>query len=244
MLSSIISAPDFLEQSFDVINPYFFDSDSGRWIAKKALSFYNEYRTLPTLEYFKIELSQETDDSLRAGTIELLRKVVTKVTDTDAEYVRDKFLDFARNQSLKSAIIKSVDLLQSGDYDKIKTVVDHALRSGQPKEIGLNWSEDVEARLARISRDTVPTGWDVIDAITGGGLGGGELGVIAAPSGIGKSWALSTIGANALRKGKRVVHYTLELNENYVGIRYDTIFTGIEPGKIPDNVDVVKNVVS
>lgn len=102
VLSSIISAPDFLEQSFDVINPYFFDSDSGRWIAKKALSFYNEYRTLPTLEYFKIELSQETDDSLRAGTIELLRKVVTKVTDTDAEYVRDKFLDFARNQSLKS----------------------------------------------------------------------------------------------------------------------------------------------
>ena len=97
--------------------------------------------------------------------------MVTKVTDTDAEYVRDKFLDFARNQSLKSAIIKSVDLLQSGDYDKIKTVVDHALRSGQPKEIGLNWSEDVEARLARISRDTVPTGWDVIDAITGGGLG-------------------------------------------------------------------------
>ena len=39
VLSSIISAPDFLEQSFDVINPYFFDSDSGRWIAKKALSF-------------------------------------------------------------------------------------------------------------------------------------------------------------------------------------------------------------
>lgn len=244
VLSSIISAPDFLEQSFDIINPYFFDSDSGKWIARKALSFYNEYRTLPTLEYFKIELSQETDDSLRAGTIELLRKVVTKVTDSDAQYVRDKFLDFARNQSLKSAIIKSVDLLQSGDYDKIKTVVDHALRSGQPKEIGLNWSEDVEARLARISRDTVPTGWDVIDAITGGGLGGGELGVIAAPSGIGKSWALSTIGANALRKGKRVVHYTLELNENYVGIRYDTIFTGIEPGKIPDNVDAVKDVVS
>lgn len=244
VLASIISAPDFLEQSFDIINPYFFDSDSGKWITKKALSYYNEYRTLPTLEYFKVELSHESSESLRAGTIELLRKVITKVTDSDAEYIRDKFLDFARNQSLKSAIIKSVDLLQSGDYNAIKTVVDNALRSGQPKDIGLNWSEDVAGRLARIARDTVATGWDVIDSITGGGLGPGELGVIAAPAGIGKSWALSTIGAHALRKGKRVVHYTLELNENYVGIRYDTIFTGIEPGKIPENVDVVADIVS
>jgi len=243
VLASVISAPEFLEQSFDIINPYFFDSDSGRWVAKKALTYYNEYRTLPTLEYFKIELTTETDDTLRAGIVEILRKVVTKVKDTDLDYVRDRFLDFARNQSLKSAIIKSVDLLQEGKYDSIKSLVDNALRSGQPKHIGLNWSEDVEARLQRVSRDTVPTGWDVVDAITGGGLAGGELGVIAAPSGIGKSWALSTIGANALRNGKCVVHYTLELNENYVGIRYDTIFTGIEPGNIPDNVEQVKTVV-
>jgi len=54
--------------------------------------------------------------------------------------------------------------------------------------------------------------------------------------------AVSTIGANALRKGKKVVHYTLELNENYVGIRYDTIFTGIEPGKIPDNIDTDQRI--
>lgn len=243
VLASVISAPEFLEQSFDVINPYFFDSDSGRWVAKKALTYYSEYRTLPTLEYFKIELTNETDDTLRAGIVEMLRKVVTKVKDTDLDYVRDKFLDFARNQSLKSAIIKSVDLLQEGKYDSIKTLVDHALRSGQPKHIGHDWAEDVDERLMHVSRNTVATGWDVIDAITGGGLAGGELGVIAAPSGIGKSWALSTIGANALRNGKKVVHYTLELNENYVGIRYDTIFTGIEPGKIPENIDTVKNLV-
>jgi len=244
VLASVISAPEFLEQSFDIINPYFFDSDSGRWVARKALSYYNEYRTLPTLEYFKIEMTTETDDSLRAGVVELLRKVVTKVTDTDLDYVRDTFLDFARNQSLKSAIVKSVDLLNDGKYDSIKTLIDAALRSGQPKHIGHLWNEDVDARLNHVARNTVPTGWDVIDAITGGGLGGGELGVIAAPSGIGKSWALSTIGANAIRHGKTVIHYTLELNENYVGIRYDTIFTGIEPGKIPEHKQEVKDIIT
>jgi replicative DNA helicase len=60
-----------------------------------------------------------------------------------------------------------------------------------------------------------------------GGLAPGELGVVMAPAGIGKSWLLINIGANAMKAGKTVVHYTLELNENYVGQRYDSVVTGI-----------------
>ena len=60
-----------------------------------------------------------------------------------------------------------------------------------------------------------------------GGLGAGELGVVVAPAGIGKSWVLSAMGAYAISQGLNVVHYTLELNEAYVGLRYDSIFTGI-----------------
>jgi len=130
-----------------------------------------------------------------------------------------------------------------GRYSDIKTLVDAALKSGQPRNIGHDWKKDIELRLAGQSRNTVATGWDAIDTLIGGGLAAGELGVIAAPSGIGKSWALATIGANAARNGKRVVYYTLELNENYVGLRFDTIFTGIEPSSIPDNADSVRLTV-
>jgi replicative DNA helicase len=35
----------------------------------------------------------------------------------------------------------------------------------------------------------------------------------------------------------------LELNENYVGLRFDTIFTGIEPNNIPSNADSVRRTV-
>jgi replicative DNA helicase len=38
---------------------------------------------------------------------------------------------------------------------------------------------------------------------------------------------LAAIGANSMKKGKHIVHYSLELNEAYVGLRYDSIFTGI-----------------
>jgi hypothetical protein len=77
-----------------------------------------------------------------------------------------------------------------------------------------------------------------------GGLGPGELGVIVAPSGIGKSWILASIGASAMKRGLNTMHYTLELNENYVGLRYDCCFTGINFQDIKKNVDVVKKKLS
>ena len=60
-----------------------------------------------------------------------------------------------------------------------------------------------------------------------GGLGKGELGVIVAPAGVGKTWCLQAIGASAVKLGLSVIHYTLELNLSYVGLRYDTVFSGI-----------------
>jgi replicative DNA helicase len=243
VLAGLFSSPDFLQQSLDVLNPKFFESDAGQWIVDTTIDYYSSYKTVPTLEVFKVELDRINDDVLKLAVKEQLRAAFQRKNDNDLDYVKDSFLDFAKNQAIKSAIIKSVDLLQAAKYGEIKGIIDKALKAGQPRNIGHNWKMDIATRLAGISRMTIPTGWEPIDLITGGGLGGGELGVIAAPSGIGKSWALATIGANAARAGKRVVYYTLELNENYVGLRYDTIFTGIEPGSIPQHPEVVKEMV-
>jgi len=240
----MLNSPEFLAQSFDVINPNFFELDASKWIVQTTLEYFNDYKTLPTLEVFKVEMNNNVkDDTLRTSIVEQLRGVFQRMKDNDLDYIKDSFLDFAKNQTLKSAIIKSVDLLQMGQYNEIKTIIDGAMRSGQPKTVGHDWKKDIELRLSKISRNTIATGWDIVDSVIGGGLAGGELGVIIAPSGIGKSWALATIGANAAKAGKRVVYYTLELNENYVGLRYDTIYTGIEPGNIPNNPDAVRNIV-
>jgi len=243
VLASILSSADFLQQSLDVLNPNFFENDAGKWIVEETVTYFAEYKSIPTLEVFKIELEKEKDDVLKVAVKEQLRTAFQRKNDEDLDYVKDSFLDFAKNQALKSAIVKSVDLLQIGQYGEIKTLIDGAMRAGQPRNIGHNWKEDIAMRLAGVSRICVPTGWDAIDMLTGGGLAAGELGVIAAPSGIGKSWALATIGANAAKAGKRVVHYTLELNENYVGLRYDTIFTGIEPGSITSHPEKVEAMV-
>jgi replicative DNA helicase len=72
-----------------------------------------------------------------------------------------------------------------------------------------------------------------------GGLGPGELGVVMAPSGIGKSWFLSKIACSALQRGIDVLHYTLELSESYVGQRYTTILTNIGTSEHKDRKEEV-----
>lgn len=243
VLANLLSSQEFLQQSLDVLNPKFFESDAGQWIVERTIEYFTDYKSLPTLEVFKVELDKQKDDVLKIAVKEQLRTAFQRKNDEDLQYVKDSFLDFAKNQALKSAIIKSVDLLQLGRYSEIKSLVDTALKSGQPRNIGHDWKKDINIRLTGQSRNTIATGWDAIDVLIGGGLAFGELGVIAAPSGIGKSWALATIAANAARAGKRVVYYTLELNENYVGLRFDTIFTGIEPNNIPLHAEQVQQAV-
>lgn len=54
------------------------------------------------------------------------------------------------------------------------------------------------------------------------------------------SWILQSIGANALKAGYNVAHYTLELNESYTALRYDSLITGISLDKLSLHQDIIK----
>jgi replicative DNA helicase len=244
---ALLTDRPFTEQSFDVINPAYFESDANKWIVEKIYWYFNQYKTVPTLEVLKRESDKvEKDDVLRAAVVEQLKNVfyVQKSNPDDLKYIQNELLTFAKNQAIKSAVLKSADLLQSGQYDQIKAIIDKAMHAGAERNVGHIYSEDLELRISKVARNVVVTPWECINAITDGGLGAGELGCVIAPSGIGKSWILCAIGAAAMLAGKKVAHYTFELSETYVGLRYDTIFTGIESNKVKDHKELVKEKIA
>jgi replicative DNA helicase len=191
------------------------------------MTYYEKYRTAPTAEVFKSELIQVEDKVLKSTIADSLKESAKYKESTDGEYVKSTTLEFCKNQKMKVAIIESVDLLKSGKYDLIKKKVDNALKAGTDKDIGHDYIIDIAARYEEGARNCVSTGWNVVDDITNGGLAAGELGVIIAPAGGGKSWGLVSVAANAVKAGKRVVYYTLELNQFYVARRFDAYFTNI-----------------
>ena len=240
-ISGLISDKPFMERINDIVDPRSFEVDAHQWIVKAALKYFLHHKELPTLTVFSVEVEKIETETLKNSVVSQLRLVFNKITDTDLIYVKEQFLEFCRNQTLKNAIMESVDHLKNGHYEKIKSVVDHAMKAGMERNIGHDYMADIEKRMSIMARNTINTKWQVIDQLMDGGLASGELGVITACAGSGKSWVLAKIGAEAMKQGKNVLHFTLELNENYVGLRYDACFTGIDFQNIRNNVGVVKD---
>lgn len=244
VLSLLIKDYEFVQKTFDIVEPDYFESDARKWVARTIIEYFQTYRKLPTATVFMTEVDKITNDVHKVAVKAELRTIQMHVTDDDLEYVKDKFLQFCKNQTLKSAIFDSVDLLEAHKYDDIKVLIDAAMRAGSDRNFGHDYKKDIEIRLSDEARPTIAIPWDCINTIMDGGLAPGELGIVAAPSGAGKSWMLTSIGAAAMKKGLKVIHFTLELNDNYTGLRYDTIFTGIEPKELRNNKEKVKKIIS
>jgi len=232
IIASLLSDKKFIQTIIDILKPSMFDSDSNKWLVKSIQDYYFEYKKQPTLEVLKCSIEEMDNDVLKSGVVEKLRETWKHIEASDLDFVQKKTLDFCKNQTLKNAILESVNLLENKDYDGIKTIIDDAMKAGTTKDLGHDYLESFKARLEESSRITVGTPWDVVNDIMDGGLGAGELGVIVAPAGIGKSWTLQSLGSSVLKNKGVVVHYTLELNENYVGLRYDSIFSGVTTANI------------
>ena len=243
IITSLITDVKFIQTISDILSSSMFDSDSNKWLVKEIKKYYLEYKKQPTLEVLKYKIEEIDNDVLKTGVVEKLRDVWKNVESTDLEFVQSETLNFCKNQTLKSAILESVERLQNKDYDGIKSIIDEAMKAGSSRDLGHDYISSLETRLEESARETVKTPWDIINDVMDGGLGAGELGVVVAPAGIGKSWTLQALGGDALKKGKVVVHYTLELNENYVGLRYDSIFSGVTTANIKYYKEDVKEKI-
>ena len=243
IITSLLLNNKFIKTVYDILEVSYFDADSNKFLIKEIKKYFDKYKIPPTMEAMKVMIDELDNDVLKTSVVDSLRNAWNHRESPDLEFVQEKTLEFCRNQVIKKAIMDSVELLDTQQYEKIKGVIDTAMRAGVERDIGHEYITGLEERLSQQSRNCVPTKWDSVNEIMDGGLAGGELGVIVAPAGIGKSWTLQAIGADAVRQGKTVIHYTLELNAQYVGLRYDTIFTGQPTANLQYHKDEVSKKI-
>ena len=242
VLSSLLNHKDFLTNIHDILSEDYFDNQSHKWVISEILKYYDKYHTTPSMDVLKIELQKIENEVLALGIKNELG-LAYKVNEDDVEYVQEEFSAFCKNQQLKKALLGSVDLLKMGDYDSIKNLIGNALKAGQDKNIGHEYKKDIESRYREDHRTTISTPWEKINDLLQGGLGNGDFGLIFGNPGGGKSWSLVALGGFAVRAGYNVLHYTLELGEQYVGRRYDSFFTKIPVDKITNSREKVEDII-
>ena len=123
-IASLMVNQSFLEQVHDILDEKHYDSDSLKWIVKECKKYFDEYRKCITLDVFKVKTSEVENDILKIAIIENLKEVMRYLDAPDLEFIQDQTLDFFKNQTLKNAILQSVDILEAkGDYDSIKNII-------------------------------------------------------------------------------------------------------------------------
>ena len=233
----ILQDRSFCDQLLEVFDVEFLELKHLRVFIQQIVEYKKEYEVHPSYQTMISVLRANMDDESEAIKLQV-RDYFARIYKSDMgvdgeEYIKKTALDFCKKQKLKEAMIKSVKLLQNSSFDEIAEEINSALKLGADNNFGYDYIKDFEERFIYRPRHPVTSGWDHIDEICEGGLGQGELGVVIAPTGAGKSMALVHLGAEAIKSGKNVVHYTLELGSTVIASRYDSCMTKVPLKELP-----------
>lgn len=191
--------------------------------------YVEEHNVMPTLEIVNAACSSDF-------------KHTPDLKDEHFDWLLNDFETFIRHKGLEKAILESADLLEKGEYGPVEDMIKRAVQVGLQKDMGTDYFHDPRARLMKIKdkNGQVSTGWDNLDKILFGGFNRGELNIFAGGSGAGKSLFLANLGCNWALQGLNVVYLTLELSEELVSMRVDSMLTGIPTREVFKNLDDVE----
>jgi KaiC/GvpD/RAD55 family RecA-like ATPase len=166
---------------------------------------------------------------------------IPNVTPDHHNWFMNEFETFCRHKALEKAIIESTDLLEKQDYGTVENKIKDASQVGLVKDLGLDYFENPKERLEWIKAQAgaISTGWKAIDQKLYGGVNRGEMSIFAGGSGAGKSLFLQNFAVNWVLAGYNVVYISLELSEQLISMRLDSMVSGYGVKEVMKNISDV-----
>lgn len=238
IVSFLVRDENFFQANLELIKPEFFETEFNQCISSAAIDLFIKSKTFPD----KNAVCNASLNSLRNYSSSKKNGKALEEFKGHQEHLfslalpqkgilQEEIVDFARNQAFKIAMINSMEDLREGKYERAAGRLNEALNVGTDSiNLGVDYFTDLVDRFETpldTTRNPVPTGIKKLDICMNGGLDGGCLGVFMAPPKFGKTTALVNIGFGALMRGKRVLHYTLEISEKKTAMRYDARISGL-----------------
>ena len=226
-LKFLISDPELFARCQNIVQPEYFNMKY-RNAVKLFISHSTDFNSIPTPEQVSAASGVQIEP-------------IPNVTPDHHEWFLKEFETFCRHKALEKAIIESTDLLENQDYGSVENKIKEASQVGLVKDLGLEYFEDPKARLQWIKDQSgaISTGWKGIDHKLYGGLNRGEMTIFAGGSGAGKSLFLQNFGVNWALAGLNVVYISLELSEQLISMRLDSMVSGFAVKEVMRNMDDV-----
>jgi replicative DNA helicase len=215
LIEYLISSPDTFTLCKSIIKADYFDPEFRKTVAF-IHDYYDEYHATP-----------DTDQIFAEVNVRLKKQTVTR---DQIAYCSNEIEKFCKRKALEHAILAAPAMISSGDdYGLVEQSIRDAISISLNRQMGLDYFADPRTRLEQmaLSPARTSTEWKAFDDLINGGLARTEMLLFSADSGGGKSITLANLAVNFLHQKLNVLYITLELSEELVSQRFDTMFTGI-----------------
>jgi replicative DNA helicase len=242
ILKLCVQDQGFLTKNPEVVQPHYFSIDSLMVLAQVILGYYKKFRSSPDYVHLREELSTyfatyNVNDSIQLNVSSLADRIYRELP-RNPKAIADTISKFAQKQSINLGIREVVSILeQDGDLEKVPDIMRRAYMIGSRQREGWSFTEQVSTLSDRIRSDKnynpankLATGFKEIDNATFGGIGSGQIWVVAAKPKGGKTTLMTTIATEAIRQkeGHVVYHYSFgDMNKVDVLMKYVQCFTGL-----------------
>jgi replicative DNA helicase len=235
LINQLILNKDFARSIIDVLDSKYFDNQYFKIIVQMIKEYYTKYESVPSFDTLD-QLTRSEISSVAARRI--VHDTLIQIKDSSLEghqFVIEKALKFCKQQELQKVMSKAQKIIDKGDfesYDQLEDMVNKALQVGEIDEGEQDVFTNLDEVLDDDYRHPIPIGIPGIDNLLKGGLAKGELGVILAPTGVGKTTVLSKIANHAFNLGYNVLQIFFEDNPKIIQRKHFTMWTGIAPDEL------------
>ena len=242
LLNNVILYKDFAASIVDVLEPKYFDNQYFKLIMQMTKEYYHKYEHAPSFSTLEQITKPEVSSPMAQKMVLDMINQVSETPIDGHQYVQEKSLKFCKQQELQKVMTKAQKIIDKGDfesYDYLEEMVREALQVGEVDTGTADVFFNLDEVLDDDFRHPIPIGIPGIDNLLKGGLAKGEIGVILAPTGVGKTTVLSKITNNAFNLGYNVLQIFFEDNPKIIQRKHFTMWTKIAP----DNLSLHKEEV-
>ena len=213
LIAQFITDYKFSNNIMDIVDPNYFSDEYLRKIVATIKDAYDNNEVIPDIESLGFRLAERKDNAMTKKFINAQLAQIKDISLNDSEEVQDMAMRFCQQQELKKVMGQMQVIFDKGDpnsYEQCEVLLKKALEVGNNKDDAIDVFYNLEAVLSDDFRSPIPTGIIGLDAKMNGGLSKGELAVVLAPFGVGKTTFMTKLASTAFDNGLNVLQIFFE----------------------------------
>lgn len=258
LMWQLLVEPEFAEKTIPTLAIEYFDDPNYKRLYIIILEYFKEFGKVPNLQNqsilqainkYKTPNNQIEEESL-FGVIKRIElwneRIINKQMLFDGDVVQKQTTSFVKQQEYRKLGEFILSKTKTGEMRDKHTIVEvedkfqKVAHIGDDEDYGTDVFDNIEFALRKEFRETIPTGVHVIDMLTGGGLGKGEIGIVLTPSGVGKSTFLTKVANTGFENNKNVAQIIFEDTKEQIQRKHFAIWSDTPLSKMDDEVENAK----